>query len=328
MSRTGGSPPSSEPGAVRIERDARLREALVQRDDRLDLLLAAQHAALQLEVVEAVARVRGLGQPHDRLGRQRLLVAQAQPVVAAVGVARVRQVGLRRGRRRRTGSRASRPASRCWPSPSSAATGTPRCWPSRSSSADSIAVTAWIVVRRSKVCRPRPPASRSANCVRTSLQHRLHARRSAGRRRAARASSSVWRIFSPPGTSPTPVWPALSVRISEVAREERAVRAAQVEQHAVAAGDGNDAQFGQRRSRCVRGGHRGIFEGSPARSIGADLRAQDDVTEARVAGHPRAAAGAPAAVRSSARTGTGRRSRRRSTRGCRPGAPPRSRTPG
>ena len=31
------------------------REALVQRRDRLDLLLAAQHAALQLEVVEAVA---------------------------------------------------------------------------------------------------------------------------------------------------------------------------------------------------------------------------------------------------------------------------------
>ena len=28
------------------------------------------------------------------------------------------------------------------------------------------AVTAWIVVRRSKVCCPRPPASRSANCLR------------------------------------------------------------------------------------------------------------------------------------------------------------------
>ena len=32
----------------------------------------------------------------------------------------------------------------------------------------------------------------------------------------SRASSSVWRIFSPPGTSPTPVWPALSVRISRL----------------------------------------------------------------------------------------------------------------
>ncbi|WP_255542637.1 hypothetical protein [Azospirillum sp. INR13] len=30
----------------------------------------------------------------------------------------------------------------------------------------------------------------------------------------ARASSRVWRIFSPPGTSPTPVWPALSFRMT------------------------------------------------------------------------------------------------------------------
>jgi hypothetical protein len=33
---------------------------------------------------------------------------------------------------------------------------------------------------------------------------------------SARASSSVWRIFSPPGTSPTPVRPALSVRMSRL----------------------------------------------------------------------------------------------------------------
>ena len=42
------------------------------------------------------------------------------------------------------------------PSPSSDATLTPRCWPSRSSIAASMPVTTWIVVRRSKVCRPRP----------------------------------------------------------------------------------------------------------------------------------------------------------------------------
>ena len=146
----------------------------------------------------------------------RLLVAQAEPVVGGIGLAGVGQVGLAPGRRRRTGSRASRPRRAAGPSPSSAATGTPRCWPSRSSSADSIAVTAWIVVRRSKVCWPRPPASRSANCLLHLLQQRAGARRSAGRRRAARASSSVWRIFSPPGTSPTPVRPALSVRISRL----------------------------------------------------------------------------------------------------------------
>ncbi len=37
--------------------------------DGLDLVLAAQHAALELEVVEAVALVRRLGQAHDGLGR-------------------------------------------------------------------------------------------------------------------------------------------------------------------------------------------------------------------------------------------------------------------
>ena len=33
---------------------------------------------------------------------------------------------------------------------------------------------------------------------------------------SGRASSSVWRILSPPGTSPTPVWPVSSVRISRL----------------------------------------------------------------------------------------------------------------
>src|SRR4051812_16449767 len=31
---------------------------------------------------------------------------------------------------------------------------------------------------------------------------------------SGRASSSVWRIFSPPGTSPRPVWPASSVTMT------------------------------------------------------------------------------------------------------------------
>ena len=38
--------------------------------------------------------------------------------------------------------------------------------PSRSSSADSTAVSACTVMRMSKVCRPRPPVSRSAKRVR------------------------------------------------------------------------------------------------------------------------------------------------------------------
>ena len=54
---------------------------------------------------------------------------------------------------------------------------------------------------------------------------------------SGRASSSVCRIFSPPGTSPTPVWPELSVRITMLRVKNGAMRAAQIEQHAVAAGD-------------------------------------------------------------------------------------------
>ena len=46
------------PAAVRVERDPRAGKALVQRADGLHFLLAAQHAALQLEVVEAVELVR------------------------------------------------------------------------------------------------------------------------------------------------------------------------------------------------------------------------------------------------------------------------------
>ena len=106
-------------------------------------------------------------------------------------------------------------ALRCWPSPSSAQTGTSRCWPSRSRKAVSTAVTAWMVVRRSNVCRPRPPASRPAKVVRTSLSTRCQSPTRALSMRG-RASSSVWRMGSPPGTSATPVRPALSVRISRL----------------------------------------------------------------------------------------------------------------
>ena len=64
------------PAAVRIERDARLGKALVQGGDRLDLGVAGEHAALQLEVDEAVARLRRLGEADDRRGVERRLVAQ------------------------------------------------------------------------------------------------------------------------------------------------------------------------------------------------------------------------------------------------------------
>ena len=45
---------------------------LVQGLHGFDLFLAAQHATLEFEVVEAVAPVGSLGQAHDGLGGQRL----------------------------------------------------------------------------------------------------------------------------------------------------------------------------------------------------------------------------------------------------------------
>ena len=77
--------------------------------DGLDLLFAAEHAALQLEVIKAVAGMGGFGQPHDRLRRQRFFVTQTQPVVFRVGRVQVGQDRSSCGLRRRTDSRASPP---------------------------------------------------------------------------------------------------------------------------------------------------------------------------------------------------------------------------
>ncbi|MNZ79901.1 hypothetical protein D3C78_985190 [compost metagenome] len=82
------------PGAVGVEGDARLGEAFGQGGHRFDLFLAAQHAAFQLEVVEAVARVGGLGQAHHRFRGQRCFVAQAEPGVIGIRLAAVVEVGL------------------------------------------------------------------------------------------------------------------------------------------------------------------------------------------------------------------------------------------
>ena len=54
-----------------------------------------EHAALELEVVEAVARLRGFSEAHDGLGRQRRFVPQTQPVVGLFGRARVVEIGAR-----------------------------------------------------------------------------------------------------------------------------------------------------------------------------------------------------------------------------------------
>jgi hypothetical protein len=73
------------PGAVGVEGDARLRETLVDRRHRRDLVLAGKDAAFQLEVVEAVGLVGRLGEARDRVRGQGLLVPQAEPAVAGVG---------------------------------------------------------------------------------------------------------------------------------------------------------------------------------------------------------------------------------------------------
>ena len=70
------------PGAVWIERYAGARKLPRQRRDGLGLLNPAQHAALELEIAEAVTRLRRLGLPHDGLGIERREVAHPLPVVA------------------------------------------------------------------------------------------------------------------------------------------------------------------------------------------------------------------------------------------------------
>ncbi len=85
-----------QPAAVGVEGDPGVGEAAGQRGDRLDLLLAGQHAALELEVGEAVTLLGGLGQRDHRVGGERLAAAQLGPAVAGAVVHEVGQVGLSR----------------------------------------------------------------------------------------------------------------------------------------------------------------------------------------------------------------------------------------
>ena len=83
------------PGAVGIEGDPGLGKPLLEGSDGLGLLLAGQHTALELEVLEAVAGLGGFGEGDDLLRGQGLLVPQSVPVVGRVGVGQVVEVGLR-----------------------------------------------------------------------------------------------------------------------------------------------------------------------------------------------------------------------------------------
>ena len=84
------------PAAVRVERDARRGKPFVEGDGGFELVVAAQHAAFELEVGEAVARLGRFGQAHHGGRVERCLVAQPKPVVTGAGTARgvaIRQAG-------------------------------------------------------------------------------------------------------------------------------------------------------------------------------------------------------------------------------------------
>ena len=70
-------------------------ERLFQRTEGFHLLLAAQHAALELEVFKAVLFPQGLGFLHNALRGQDLLPAQAEPGVGAAALVQVRDAGGR-----------------------------------------------------------------------------------------------------------------------------------------------------------------------------------------------------------------------------------------
>ncbi len=207
---------SQRPGAVRVQRDAGLRKARMQRAYRLHFGLAGQRAALELEVAEAVARVRGLGQAHHRLRRQRHLIAQAKPVVVGTGFCAVAQIGLVAVADVEQIAQHLHRLALLAPRPTVRPPARPGAGPAGPAAPDSTAVTAWMVVRKSNVCRPRPPLSRSAKRWRIVSSSACMWAMGWPHHDGAAASSSVARIFSPPGTSPMPVWPALSVRISRL----------------------------------------------------------------------------------------------------------------
>jgi hypothetical protein len=82
------------PCSIGIERDASLGKPLRQRGYRFHLLRPGQHPSFELEVVEAISCLRGLGEAQHGRGGKRLFVAQAQPRVGGVWFARVGKVCL------------------------------------------------------------------------------------------------------------------------------------------------------------------------------------------------------------------------------------------
>ena len=94
LARTQPDGLRERPRAVGVQRDACPGKALGERGCRLHLLHAAQHAALQLEVVEPVTRACCVGQAQNAVRGQRLFMPQAQPQVGSIGLTAVGKVRL------------------------------------------------------------------------------------------------------------------------------------------------------------------------------------------------------------------------------------------
>ncbi len=81
------------PGAVRVQRDARIGEAFVQRGDGLHLGVRRQHATFQLEVLEAIALACRLCLAHDGTGIECGLVTHPEPCIVGPGFGAVVERG-------------------------------------------------------------------------------------------------------------------------------------------------------------------------------------------------------------------------------------------
>ncbi|SSN09300.1 Uncharacterised protein [Klebsiella pneumoniae] len=80
-----------QPGAIRVESDASIREALRQGADRFGFFKTGQHAALQLKVVETIFFIRRFRQADHRIRRHRLFMAQAIPLALLIRLALIGQ---------------------------------------------------------------------------------------------------------------------------------------------------------------------------------------------------------------------------------------------
>ena len=217
-------------------------EALVQRDHRVHFFVAAQHAALELEIVEAVALARGLGQAHHGLGRHRLFVPQAAPGVVGARFARIGQARLLLvADEEQVAQHLHRIALLAF---------------AQQRGHRHFQVLAQQVQQRRlhrrhgvnggaqvEGLQPAPAGVAVGEAGLQLLQHLLVRPDRLAHHQGARVLQRLADLLAPRHLAHTGA-PGAVGEDEQVAREERRVRAAQVEQHAVAARDGDDAQFG------------------------------------------------------------------------------------